>query len=122
VVERRIVLLAAVGLTLSACQSVQLGSEKPDGSLKKAEIDACLASEHRVGDEVVSPHPRPHRVFKPGYNFTVKQADGTYGFGYEEASDGHLLVKYPEHGTSFDYGVARTNGVVYFGSKRTSCN
>jgi hypothetical protein len=121
-VHRRIILLAAAGLTLSACQSVQLGSAKPDGPLKKAEIDACLSSDHRVGDDTVSPRPRPHRVFKPGYNFTVKQADGTYGFGYEEASDGHLLVKYPQHGTSFDYGVARTNGVVYFGAKPTSCS
>jgi hypothetical protein len=48
-------------------------------------------------------------------------ADGSYGFGYEEASDGHLLVKYPKQGTSFNYAVTRNNGVVYFGEKATTC-
>jgi hypothetical protein len=118
----RVILAFPVFLALTACMTVgQINGRKPDGTLSKAEIEACLAQPHRVGDDTISPQPQAHHVFKPGYNFTVKMADGSYGFGYEEASDGHLLVKYPKHGTSFDYGVARKDGVVYFGDKATSC-
>ena len=120
--NQKLIVVAFVGLTLAACQPLtDVGARKPDGLLTKSEIDACLASEHYVGKDLVSPKPQPHHVFKPGYNFSVKMPDGSYGFGYQEASDGHLLVKYPEHGTSFDYGVARKSGVVYFGDKPTNC-
>ena len=97
------------------------GSAKPDGALSKAEIEACLAQPHKVGEDIVSPQPRPDHVFKPGYNFSIKLPDGSYGFGHEEASDGHLLVRYPAHRTSFDYAVTRNRGVVYFGGKATNC-
>jgi hypothetical protein len=120
--QRKILVLAASAVALTACAPLeQLGAHKPAGPLSKAEIEACLANPHKVGDDLVSPKPQPHHIFKPGYNFTVKMPDGSYGFGYEEASDGHLLVKYPEHGASFDYGVARSNGIVYFGGKATNC-
>jgi hypothetical protein len=121
-VEGKLVVVAAIALALAACDSIgPLEALVPNNRLTKAEIDACLSTPHRVGDELVSPDPEPHHMFKPGYNFRVKLADGSYGFGYQEASDGHLLVKYPKQGTSFDYAVSRTNGVVYFGSKATSC-
>jgi hypothetical protein len=121
-VERKLLVVATTALALSACESIgPLEGLVANNRLSKAEIDSCLAGPHRVGDELVSPFPEPRHVFKPGYNFRVKLADGTYGFGYQEASDGHLLVKYPKQGASFDYAVSRTNGVVYFGSKATSC-
>ena len=118
----RLLFVLPISLALTACMTVgQINGQKPNGALTKAEIEACLATAHRVGDEVISPKPQPNHVFKPGYNFTAKMPDGSYGFGYEEASDGHLVVKYPKHGTAFDYGVARKDGVVYFGDKATSC-
>jgi hypothetical protein len=121
-VEGKLLVVAATALALSACESVgPLEGLVANNRLNKAAIDSCLAAPHRVGDELVSPFPEPGHVFKPGYNFRVKLADGTYGFGYQEASDGHLLVKYPKQGASFDYAVSRTNGVVYFGSKATNC-
>ena len=121
-VKAKFIALAFAALPLAACQALSdpIG-RKPDGPLSKAEIDACLAAPHRVGDDLVSPKPHPRHVFRPGYNFSIKLPDGTYGYGYEEASDGHLLVKYPKHGTSFDYGVTRRGGVVYFGDKPTTC-
>ncbi len=123
IVAIRKLMAAASGLLLAACQPLaDAAARKPDGPMSKADIDACLATPHYVGNELVSPKPEPHHVFKPGYNFSVKLQDGSTGFGYEEASDGHLLIKYPSHGTSFDYGVARKNGVVYFGDKATSCS
>ena len=122
IVALRLSMIPLAALSLAACQPVtDANGRRPDGLLSKAEIDSCLAGQHIVGNDVVSPKPQPHHVFKPGYNFSVKSKDGSYGYGYEEASDGHLLVKYPEHGTSFDYGVARKSGVVYFGDKPTNC-
>jgi hypothetical protein len=118
----RLLIVLPISFALTACLTVgPMNGRKPDGPLTKADIDACLAAPHRVGDDTISPQPQPHHVFKPGYNFTMKMPDGSYGFGYEEASDGHILVKYPKHGTAFDYGVARKDGVVYFGDKATSC-
>ena len=117
-----VIALALAALPLAACQPLtDASARKPDGLLTKAEIDACLANPHYVGQDLVSPKPQPHHVFRPGYNFSVKLQDGSYGDGYQEASDGHLLVKYPQQGTAFDYGVARKSGVVYFGDKATSC-
>jgi hypothetical protein len=121
--KRKLVAVAVAASALAGCQQIgPTGAIKSDGPLTKAEIEACLASSHKVGDELVSPKPLPHHLFRPGYNFTVKMPDGSTGSGYEEASDGHLLVRYPKHGTSFDLGVARRNGVVYFGDKATSCS
>jgi hypothetical protein len=121
-VDRKLAVIVTTALALSACQSGRpFGALQPGVPLSKAEVEACLASPHQVGDELVSPFPEPRHIFKPGYNLRVKMADGSYGFGYEEASDGHLLVKYPKQGTSFDYAVTRNNGVVYFGEKATSC-
>lgn len=118
-----LIAIAFVALSLAACQPLtDTNARKPDGLLTKAEIDSCLASPHYVGQDLVSPKPQPHQVFRAGYNFSVKLQDGSYGDGYQESSDGHLLVKYPEHGTAFDYGVARKSGVVYFGDKSTSCS
>jgi len=120
--ERFRVILILAALPLAACQSLaEVSARKPDGPLSKAEIDACLAGPHYVGADLVSPKPQPNHVFRPGYNFSIKLADGSFGDGYQEASDGHLAVKYPSHGAAFDYGVARRNGVVYFGEKPTSC-
>lgn len=120
--KAKFIVLAFAALPLAACQALTDPSgRKPDGALSKAEIDACLAAPHRVGDDLVSPKPQPRHVFRPGYNFSIKLPDGTYGYGYEEAADGRLLVKYPKHGTSFDYAVTRRSGVVYFGDKPTSC-
>jgi hypothetical protein len=113
--------LALAALLLAACQPLDPSAHRPDGLLTKAEIDTCLAGPHYVGQDLVSPNPQPHHVFRPGYNFSVKMQDGSYGFGYEEAADGRLRVKYPEHGTTIDYGVARKSGVVYFGDKPTNC-
>jgi hypothetical protein len=118
----RLYIVFPLFLALTGCMTVgQITGQRPNGALTKAEIEACLAKPHRVGDDMISPQPQPHHVFKSGYNFTIKMSDGSYGFGHEEASDGHVIVKYPKHGTAFDFGVARKDGVVYFGQKATNC-
>jgi hypothetical protein len=120
--KRNFVILTAAALTLTACQSLlPTGSGKPDGPLSKAELSACLESPHWVGAELASPHPEPGRKFKAGYNFSIKKPNGSYGYGIEEASDGHLLIRYPAHNSATDFEVVRRNGVVYFGSNKTSC-
>ena len=120
--ERQFFVVAAAAATLGGCLTTgPVGAHQPNGPLSKAEIEACLAHPHKVGDDLISPEPQPHHIFKPGYNFTVKMPDGSKGFGFEEAIDGHVIVHYPKHGSSFDYGVARVDGIVYFGAKPTSC-
>lgn len=119
--KRHLVALALAVLPLAACQQLDPSIHRPDGPLTKAEIDSCLSNPHYVGQDLVSPKPEPNHVFRPGYNFSVKLKDGSYGFGYQESAEGRLMVKYPEHGTSIDYAVARKNGVVYIGDKPTNC-
>ena len=119
--KRDLIALTITALPLAACQPLDPSAHRPDGPLTKAEIDTCLASPHYVGQDLVSPKPQPHHVFRPGYNFSVKLPDGSYGFGHQESTEGRLTVKYPEHGTSIDYAVQRKSGVVYFGDKPTSC-
>jgi hypothetical protein len=70
---------------------------------------------------MISPIPLAGNVFKPGYNFTVKEPDGSYGFGHQQAVAGHVIMSYPAQRSSATYEVVRRNGVVYFGKDATSC-
>ena len=82
--EKRFILLAVAGLSLGACQSiVHLGAHKPDGPLSKAEILTCLSKPHWVGNDLAAPQAEPGHYFKPGYNFSIKAPDGSYGYGFE---------------------------------------
>jgi hypothetical protein len=115
--------LAAAVLPVTSCMSISPSSESrlPDGPLSKAEIERCLEAPHKVGANMVLPVPRPGYVFKPGYNFSVRQSDGSYGFGHQQASNGRLTIRYPAQHSSFSLDVVRRNGVVYFGKDATSC-
>lgn len=111
-----------VATTLGGCLSVGLsGGNLPDGPLSKDEIQRCLDVGHKVGDRTYSPVPAPGRVFKPGYNFLVTEKDGSTGFGHQEASQGHVTIRYPAQGTVFVLDAVRRNGVVYFGNDPTNC-
>jgi hypothetical protein len=92
-----------------------------DGQLTKEEIQRCLDVPHKVGDRMISPVPLAGNVFKPGYNFTVKEPDGSYGFGHQQAAAGRVIISYPAQGLTAAYDVMRRNGVVYFGKDATSC-
>jgi hypothetical protein len=112
----------AACLVLSGCGAAPVSNFGQSGTtLTQAQIEACLAKDHWVGDDLVSPRPEPGHVFKAPYNFRIKMANGSTGFGFQVAHDGHLFVKYPKHATSIDYAVTRSGGVVYFGDKKTSC-
>jgi hypothetical protein len=115
--------LAANVLLLGACATAgSLNAERlPDGPVNKAEIDRCLQVPHKVGANMILPVPRPGYVFKPGYNFSVKQPDGSYGFGYQQASNGRLMIRYPAQHKVENYEVSRRSGIVYFGAEATSC-
>ncbi len=115
--------LAAAVLPLGSCASLDSvsGSRQPDGPLSKAEIERCLEVPHKVGANMVLPVPRPGYVFKPGYNFSVRQPDGSYGFGHQQASNGRVTIRYPAQHSTIDLDVVRRNGVVYFGKDPTNC-
>jgi hypothetical protein len=115
--------LAAIALPLGSCLSVGALNEDrlPDGPLSKAEIERCLATPHKVGANMILPVPRPGYVFKPGYNFSVKEPDGSYGFGYQQAANGRVTIRYPAQRKVSDFEVKRRNGVVYFGDDPTTC-
>ena len=120
--KRRLAALAFASLALGGCETIGLVNDHlPDGPLSKADIDRCLAIPHKLDRDMIYPQPEPGRVFKPGYNFSIKAPDGTYKYGYQQAFNGHLLVRYPAHGLSNDYQVTRRSGVVYFGNLETSC-
>ncbi|GEM_PF-4821996 len=115
--------LAAAVLPLGSCATVNATGDghPPDGPLGKAEIERCLAVPHKVGANLVLPVPRPGYVFKPGYNFSVRQPDGSYGFGHQQASNGRLTIRYPAQRSTINLDVVRRAGVVYFGKDPTSC-
>jgi len=114
---------AIAALPLSGCETVSLviGGHAPAVPLSKAEIRRCLELPHKVGDSLVSPVPRPGNVFKPGYNFSVRQVDGSYGFGHQEAAEGRVIVRYPAQHKAVNLEATRRNGVVYFGDEPTNC-
>ena len=116
-------LVTVVATTLAGCASVGLSRNiaASDGPLSKEEIQRCLDVGHKVGNRIYSPVPEAGRVFKPGYNFLVKDSNGSKGFGHQEASQGRVTIRYPAQGTVFVFDVVRRNGVVYFGNDATSC-
>jgi hypothetical protein len=119
----RRLMVSVLIVPLASCASVGVmdGDRLRDGPLSRTEIERCLLVPHRVGDRTILPTPRPGYVFKPGYNFSVKEPDGSYGFGYHRALNGRLIIRYPAQNTTVALDVVRRNGVVYFGKDATSC-
>ena len=114
--------IAVAAMALGGCEPGSLsGAHSSDGPLSQAEIKRCLEVGHKVGDRRYSPVPDAGEVFKPGYNFLVREPDGSTGFGYQQASQGHVTIRYPAHRTVTVLDVVRRNGVVYFGSEPTTC-
>lgn len=119
---RQSLTITVAAAMIAGCVSVSSpGDHLLDGRLTKADIMRCLELPHKVGDRMYSPVPDAGNVFKPGYNFLVREPDGSSGFGYQEASQGHVTIRYPAHQTAVVLDVVRRNGVVYFGNEPTSC-